>query len=223
MKNDTFVTNWVLNTVKEKYADDIALVISHSTLRIDPDTVTMSYFVPITNRGRQFAQTFILEGCGYDIWGVEWERLERFAALDECNITVLADSKILYARTPEDAARFEALKKVQLNNLHDPIQSRRHALESYATAKSLYTELLFAQSSTIRLCAGYMLDYLARAIAFANRSYFQTNPLEELKSMDHVPPKFTEMYLEVIRIPDDCRRKELCHELISMVERFLTQ
>ena len=120
MNTDTFVTQWVLSTVKESYTDDIALVVSHSTLNIDSQEDTVSYFVPITDRGRQFAQTFVLAGRGYDIWGIEWERLERFAALEEYNATVLADSKILYARTPEDAARFEALKQTQAANLADP-------------------------------------------------------------------------------------------------------
>ena len=226
MKNDAFITNWVLNTVKEQYADDIALVVSHSTLNIDPDVDAVSYFVPVTDKGRQFAQAFIFEGRGYDIWGIEWERLERFAALDEYNVTVLADSKILYARTPEDAARFEALKNAQLDNLRDPIQARKHALESYATAKDLYTELLFAEGSGVRLCAGYVLDYLARAIAFANHSYFrksQIDQLEELQSMARVPAQLAEMYIEVICTSDDCRRKELCHELISVVGHFLTR
>ena len=225
MKNDSFVTNWVLNAVKEKYADDIALVVSHSTLNIDPDSPKISYFVPITDRGRHFAQTFILEGRGYDIWGIEWKRLQRFAALEEYNITVLADSTVLYARTPEDAARFEALKQEQLKNLEDPHLSRKLALKSYARAKQLYTELLFAEGSNIRLCAGYVLDHLARAIAFTNQRYFhgsQTNQLDELCAMKQVPSRFAKMYLEVIQTPDDSRRKELCHELVALVGSFLT-
>ena len=224
MKNDMFITNWVLKTVKEKYADDIALVVSHPTLNIDSDAATVSYFVPVTDKGRQFAQTFILEGRGYDIWGIEWERLERFAALDEYNITVLADSKILYARTSEDAVRFEMLKNTQLDNLCDPLQARKHALESYAAAKNLYTELLFAEDSG--LCAGYVLDYLARAIAFSNHSYFhksQIEQLEELKSMEYVPGGFAEKYFEVICTSDDLHRKQLCHELIAMVGHLLSQ
>ena len=224
MNNDSFVTNWVLDTVKEKYADDIALVISHSTLNIESQDDTMSYFVPITDKGRRFAQTFILDGRGYDIWGIEWERLERFASLEEYNITVLADRKILYARTPEDAARFEALRQKQADNLADKITSRKCALEAYARAKGLYTELLFSKGSDIRLCAGYVLDYLARAIAFANHQYFrkaQTDQLEELKSMEHVPCGFNERYLEVIRTSDDDYRNNLCHELVALVGDFL--
>ena len=114
MENSKFVTEWVIETVKEKYADDIALVVSHSTLRIDENEEVISYFVPITERGRTFARTFILDGEGFDIWGIEWERLEKFAALEEYNITCLADGEVLYARMPADKQRFEELKKIQL-------------------------------------------------------------------------------------------------------------
>jgi len=109
MNTEKFVTEWVLDTVKEKYADDIALVVAHSTLRISDEQQVMSYFVPITDKGRKFAQTFILAGQGFDIWGIEWERLEQFAELNEYNITCLADGEVLYARTPEDQEWFESL------------------------------------------------------------------------------------------------------------------
>lgn len=225
MNNDAFVTQWVLNQVKEAYADDIALVVAHTTLNMDPDQPLMSYFVPITDRGRRFARTFILEGRGYDIWGIEWERLERFASLEEYNITVLADANILYARTPEDAARFESLKQQQKANLTNPEMARKQSLIAYAAAKGLYTQLLFAKGSDIRVSAGYTLDYLARAIAFANHTYFrhaQTYQLEELEAMEAVPEGFGKRYLEVLRTADHDRRKQLCHELVALVGEFLS-
>lgn len=224
MKQDSFVTDWVLNTVKENYADDIALVISHSTLNIDPDAESVSFFVPVTDRGRQFARTFMIGGRGYDLWGIEWERLERFAALEEYNITVLADAEILYARTQEDATRFESIRQRLRNNLADPETARKQALVACATAMVLYTQLLFAEGSDIRVFAGYVLDYLARAIAFANHRYFhgsQTYQLEELKTMEQVPAGFGEMYLDVIRTGDDEHRKQLCHSLICLIRDFL--
>lgn len=224
MHQDTRVTQWVLNTVKETYADDIALVVSHGTLNIDSQEDVISFFVPITERGWQFAQTFIVNGRGYDIWGIAWERLEQFAALEEYNLTVLADSKILYARTPADAEKFEALKKKQANNLADDTCSRKCVLEAYARAKGLYTELLFAKGSERRLCAGYVLDYLSQAIAFSNHRYFhksQTAQLEELETMEHIPEGFSEKYLSVLRTADEEERKTLCHDLIVLVGDFL--
>ena len=224
MNHDKFVTSWVLDTVKRDYAQDIALVVAHTTLRMDDSVDTVSYFVPVTDRGRRFARTFILEGQGWDLWGIEWDRLERFADLEEYNTTVLADAKILWARSEEDAARFEALQVRQRKNLADPETARKQALMAYATAKSLYTQLLFAKGSEIRVFAGYVLDYLARAIAFHNHSYFrhsQTRQLEELVLMEQIPSGFAEHYLQVIRTKDDEHRKNLCYELICLVRDFL--
>jgi len=224
MNTNKFVTKWVIDTVKEKYPDDIALVVSHSTLNLNEDEEVISYFVPITERGNNFAQTFILEGRGYDIWGISWERLENFAMLKEYNITVLADSKIIYSRTPEDAKRFETLKEKQLENIKDEEKSHICALESYAVAKYLFQELIFAEKSSIRLLAGYILDYLSRAIAFENRTYFkhsQISQLEELKDMEKIPDSFCEDYLNVIKTDNDNERILICRKLITEVSNLL--
>ena len=93
MKNSEFVTNWVIEQVKTNYVDDIALVVSHTTLRIEDQEDAVSFFVPITKKGNEFGRTFLLNGEGFDIWGIPWERLEGFAELEEYNITVLADAK----------------------------------------------------------------------------------------------------------------------------------
>ena len=57
----------------------------------------ISYFVPVSEKGEELAQTFILEGVGHDIWCVPWERLEKYVGLEEYKITCLADSEVLYA------------------------------------------------------------------------------------------------------------------------------
>lgn len=223
-KKTPFVTEWALRTIKEEYIDDIALVISHNTLQTDPEEKSMSYFVPCTKRGETFARTFILEGIGYDIWSVSWERLEGFAELAEYNITVLGDAKILYARTEEDRERFLALQGRLSRNLADRARMRSCALEAYARAKSLYTDMLFAGGCDVRMGAGYVLDYLARAIAFTNLRYFrfsQTEQPKELEAMQYVPEGFTALYLSVIREKSESGQKGLCFRLIRMVQDFL--
>ena len=224
MKNSEFITQWVINTVKKDYAEDIALVVSHTTLRIDEHEKTVSYFVPITERGYQFSRTFILNGEGFDIWGIGWDRLENFADLKEYNITCLADGEVLYARTEEDALRFENLKKRQANNLSNQITMRKCALSAYAQAKKIFTEMLFAQTSDAKMCAGYVLDYLAQAVAFSNLRYFkkaQTAQIEELSSMKNVPEKFLQLYRNVVEEPDVSIQKELCYKAICTVQQFL--
>lgn len=227
MKNNEFVTKWVIDTVKEKYADDIALVISHTTLSMEDSEPCVSYFVPITGRGNELSRTFILDGTGFDLWGIAWERLEKFAALEEYNITVLADSEILYAKNDEWASRFETLRSKLRENLSDGGKARECALKAYARAKELYTEMLFAERSDLRMAAGYVLDFLARAVAFSNHTYFkksQTAQLEELRQLSQtgkVPEGFSELYLSVIQENDEIGQKEKCHEAIRMIREFL--
>ena len=229
MKNSEFVTEWVIDTVNEIYAEDIALVISHTTLRIDDSEPAVSYFVPVTNRGNELARTFILNGEGFDLWGISWERLERFAELEEYNITVLADSTILYAKDDQWKSRFEALRAKQLSNLSDGAKAHRCALKAYAQAKELYTEMLFARRSDIRMIAGYVLDYLAQAIAFSNHTYFkrsQTDQPEELRRMEQtgkVPEGFCELYLSVIKEADAIKQKEKCHKAVQVVREYLEE
>lgn len=226
MKNNTFVTQWVLDTVKKHYADDIALVVSHSTLQLDPDEPVISYFVPITEKGRRFAQTFILDGEGFDIWAIEWERLERFATLDEYNLTCLADGRVLYARTPGDQERFETLQTQLATNLADSALRRAHALASFEQARQIFAQMLFADDSDVKMCAGYVMDYLARSICFSYGAYFkqaQTDQLAELLQIGTLPPGFAETYNQIIFETDPNAQKQLCYELIRTVEHFLTQ
>ena len=199
---------------------------SHSTLKINDNEKSAKYFVPITEKGYQFGQTFILEGVGFDIWNIDWHRLERFADLEEYNITVLADADVLYSRCPEDSARFELLKKRLFDNLLNNAKTRKLAMDSYVQAKDIFSNMLFSKGSDIRLCAGYVLDYLARSVAFVNHSYFkksQTDQINELSNMKKVPLDFLRKYTSVITERSDDTRKKLCYELIVSVENLLTQ
>lgn len=224
MKNNKFVTKWVIDTVKRDYAEDIALVVSHTTLRIDDQEKAVSYFVPITERGYQFGRTFILNDEGFDIWGIDWERLEKFANLDEYNITCLADGEVLYARTAEDAHHFEDLKKRQAEKLSDRVTMRKCALTAYAQAKNIFLEMLFAENSDAKMSAGYVLDYLAQAVAFTNLRYFkkaQSAQIEELSTMENVPADFLQLYRKIIEEPDTKIQKKLCYESVRIIQYFL--
>ena len=230
IKSDTFVTEWVIRTVQEQYAEDIALVVSHTTLRIDETQPCISYFVPITKKGEHVAQTFLLEGIGYDIWGIPWERLERFSNLEEYNLTCLADATILYARSEADREHFEQLQQKLRTQLADPQAMRIQALKAYEEAKQFYLELLFATGSDAKMGVGYILDQLARAIAFSYHGYFkhsQTNQLAELqeiasRSQKPLPEDFCKRYREILLEKEEAVQKKGCYELLCLVQHFLS-
>ena len=226
MNTPAMVTAWMLDTVKREYADDIALIVSHNTLNIDRETKAVSYFVPVTDRGRRFARTFIMNGIGVDLWAIEWERLEKFAALEEYNITCLAYGEVLWARSAEDQARFDALRQTQKANLADPVLMRKKALMAYGEAKKICSELFFADSSGIRMGAGYVLDYLAQSVAFTNGRYFRHSLMEqtaELAGMEKVPAGFSELYDRVLREKSVEEQKKLCLQAVKLVQVFLEE
>lgn len=217
------VTAMVLDTVKKDYAGDIALVLSHTTLNIDREAKAVSYFVPVTDRGRSFARTFLYKGVGIDLWAVEWERLEAFAALEEYNITCLADAEILWAASPEAEARFLSLRQTQKANLADPVLMRQKALRAYAEARQICAELVFADAAGVRMGAGYVLDYLAQAIAFTNCRYFRHSQMEqpeELAGMPDVPDGFTALYRRILTGTAE-EQKKLCADAVMLVQAFL--
>lgn len=89
--------------------------------------------------------------------------------------------------------------------------------------------MLFARRSDIRMIAGYVLDYLAQAVAFSNHAYFkksQTAQLEELQQLDQtgkVPEGFCDLYLSVIKESDVTMQKEKCHQAIQLVHEYLEE
>lgn len=118
---------------------------------------------------------------------------------------------------------------IQRSNLADVSKMRKCALKAYAQAKELYLEMLFAKRSDIRMLAGYVLDYLARAVAFTHHIYFkkaQIAQLEELQQLDQmgkVPKGFYELYLSVIKENDEIKQKEKCHKVIQIVREYLEE
>lgn len=218
------LNEWIVDTVKKDYRGDIALVIFHNTLKVDDTIPEVSYFVPVTDRGRSFARNFIIAGEGQDIWAMEWERLEQFAALEEYNVTCLADAEIAYAASEADANRFEALQKKQAENLKDKALMRKNALQAYAEARKIYAEMQFADVSDFRMCAGYVMDYLAQAIAYSNLTYFRKSQIDqrkELKGMKEVPEGFDELYANALRAVVMEEQNDLIKQMVILVRDFL--
>lgn len=81
--NDRLI-QWIKNKVKTEYADDISLVCIYGSYlngTANSKSDVDCYFVPKTTRGYEMAVTFILDGVGYDIFPMTWERLGAIAEL----------------------------------------------------------------------------------------------------------------------------------------------
>lgn len=133
------------------------------------------YFIPKTERGYSFAADFMIDGVGYDIFPISWERVGRIADLQERMKDNLANDvyvKKIAVRKCEEASRLCALLKQQ----HKTAQVRR--------------------------LAGLLIMTLADTVAADHHSYYHfglKKQYEELQNLvPEVPKHIVDGYRKVV-------------------------
>ncbi|MHB1457785.1 MAG: hypothetical protein ACYC0V_12825 [Armatimonadota bacterium] len=226
-KNGTELADWAVRKIETEYKDDVCLLLEHNTLRLeeDRDGVDFSYYIPATNRANCLARTFIVDGIGYDLFPMSWERIEDIAELNEVITTCLADAEILFARSEVDRQRFGSLQARLVANLQNPHMMYKKALAWFNTAMDMYQEILFEESiCKVRENAGHICNLLALSIACINGKYFkhgQTDQISEILSMNDIPVRFVDLYEQIIYTKMIDEQKRLCHDIISVMKKFL--
>ena len=227
MKNDTRLADWAIKTVEENYANDVCLLLEHNSLRLERDHArrSFSFYIPATNRANGLARTFIIDGIGYDLFPMSWERIESMADVKDYNTTCLANAEILWAKSDEDRQRFASLQARLAANLQNPAYMRERAKKWLDYAKDIFTDTLFEERLyKVRENAGHICDLLSIAVAFANTRYFkqgQFNQLQELAKMEKLPPGFIQLYKDIVAQPCPDAQKRLCHKMIAVTKDFL--
>ena len=228
-KNGTHLTDWAVKKIEIEYSDDVCLLIEHTALKLekDMDAAVFSFYIPATNRANGLARTFIIDGIGYDLFPMSWERIERMADVKEYNTTCLADAVILWAKSDEDKQRFVSLQARLQANLQNPQYMLERAKKWFDTVKEIYQDTLFEEKLyKVRENAGYICDLLAITVAFVNQRYLahgQTSQLKELSSMKKIPTNFVKLYQEIITEMSPDVQIHLCHELIKNTKNFLDE
>jgi hypothetical protein len=218
---------WVLNKIKTEYKDDILLLIGHNSYRLEKDAelAKFSFFFPATDRGNELARTFIIDGIGYDLFPMSWERIERMTELDEDNASCVGDSEILYYRKEEDRKRFLELQIRLQDHMKDPQFLLKKSLEKVGIAMELYQTMMFEDSLyKVRKAAGYILNYLITAVTYSNGKYFSkiyVDHLPELSAMKNIPVDFTGLYEAVVKVKTNEEIKTLCHQIIYNTRQYL--
>ena len=225
--NDTRLADWAVKKIESDFRDDVCLLLEHRTLKLEKDmgAKAFSFYIPATNRANGLARTFIIDGIGYDIFPMSWERIERMADVKEYNTTCLADAEILWARSDEDRRRFESLQARLKANLQNPAYMLERAKKWFDTVKEIYQDTLFEDRLyKVRENAGFICDLLSIAVAFANGCYFQhgqTGQLAELSGMKKIPEDFAKLYEAIVNESSSDIQKRLCYEIIKNTKAFL--
>ncbi|MCH5194112.1 MAG: nucleotidyltransferase domain-containing protein [Oscillospiraceae bacterium] len=221
--NDKLVS-WIEDKVKTKYRDDISMVLIYGSY-VNGTANAMSdvdcYYIPKTDRGYEMAVDFIINGVGYDIFPMTWDRVENIAALKEVLLPCVGDVRILYYNSDEDLERFRQLQIKMQNYLKDTDHIRTIIGEKFAFACDLYSEMkAHTDTSSVRKFSGYIIMTLADIVALYNHDYFHfglKKQLEDLQTkFQDIPKDFIDEYIRVIQSPDNASCKEHCFELLKI-------
>lgn len=218
--NDKLV-NWIKNTVEREFPEDISLVCIYGSwlngtmnARSDVDC----YFVPRTQRGNALARTFVLEGVGYDIFPMSWERLAEIAALESPMQPLVGDVMILYSGSPEEEGKLRQLQATMERNLRDREYTAKIVKARCTLAATWLAELAPDADATQNWkIAGQVIAVLATALAIDQGDYFHFGGKRVYETLrERFPQWVAEGYLGVVEA-------ESSREAVTAAGVFLEQ
>ena len=215
------LADWIKRKVETEYPQDIGLVCVYGSwlngtmnARSDVDC----YFVPETERSLEFAQTFLLEGVGYDIYPANWQRLEDIAALHSPMQPLLGDIQILYG-TEAAMARLEKLRETMWANLADTAYRQRIAWERCELAANSLAEVAeVAENARLWETAGFVIAVLADAVAVSRGEYFHFGVKRQFEDLvEGFPGWVADGYRAVVEADSGAHAVAAAHSFLEAV------
>jgi hypothetical protein len=222
-QNDQVVA-WIKQTVETHYPNDVELVLlygSYVNNTANAYSDVDCYFVPATDRGWELSRTFIINGIGYDLFGMDRSRVEGIAALRSFLTPLVGDAVILYAKEPSARAWFESLQKQLVNALSNPEVIANRNLERYQNAT--VTAMRLSKSTSLlraRFYAGQLIQELADIVALFNQTYFRhglKRQWHDLERMPRLPERFLERLSALLHAKQLGEIKSLGNSLLESV------
>ena len=218
--NDQLVS-WLRERAAGDFTGELSLVVSYGS-HWNGTAGSLSdvdcYFVPKTERGQEFGGQFILQGVGYDIFPMSWERLRGIARLEESLAPLVGDAQVLYYGDEGDLERFRALERELRQCLQDSAYCREMAGKRFDRAWGQWGRLKTGDLCSRRLAAGLLLMDAAEAVAFANGTYFHRGlkgQFADLQAMAQAPEGFLALYQQAIQAGDAQTLEKACGELLA--------
>ncbi len=222
------LTAWAVNKIKRDYPGDVALLIGLQGCAVGGDGhgECFDHFVPATERGYALEQEIKIAGINHDLYPRDWARCERTASLEDSATFCLAEGEILYSRSPEDVARFEALRQQLKKNLANPQFVYRKALELLDDAMNLYRNMMFEERLyQVRLAAGYVFRYLLNAALYLDGTYsrYHQGPLTQAARCKELPGQFEAYYNAWMGAKTTGELKSIAHLVIQSTRKFIAE
>ncbi len=199
------VVDVLIDTIKRDYRDDVSFVIVHGST-IYNDTHEKSdvdlYYLAKTDRGNELSNVFILDGIGYDIWSIPWDRLLRIASHDERITSIITEGKVVYHGNDDDLRKLNELRAIALD-VNDRVKFINKAQSVLDRA---YKDCHHLECSTdlhsARMFAIRTIFSITNAIALLNRNTIKRGRgrlKAEILAMPLVPRDFDALYDTVFR------------------------
>lgn len=206
--NDRIV-KWILNKTSTEYADDVSLVLIYGSYingTANSKSDVDCYFIPKTERGYGLAVSFIIDGVGYDIYPIPWERIEKIADLLDNMSPLVGDAEIVYSNSTQDVKRFKDMQARLASNLSNDEYVKEIAAKRCHEAGRLCALLNRSHSeSEIRKTAGFVIMTLADAVAVYNNEYYHFGLKRQFEDLrDNFPdvPGIIDGYRKVVEAVD---------------------
>jgi predicted nucleotidyltransferase len=214
------LVGWIEEIVRNHYAGKVALVClygSHINGTANEHSDVDCYFVPKTEEGMALARTFLLEGVGYDLFPMPWQRLEAIARLEQSHQPLVGDVQVLYADSTADLEKLEAVRRQLRDNLADPVFRQRAARERFVRACSRLP-LADDDLKTARLKAGGLLMDVAEVFAFGQGEYYHyglKRQFHDLLALPQLPEGLGKDYLAVLKAKTSAEIAAACRSLLE--------
>jgi len=162
-----------------------------------------------------------------DLFAIHWSQFEQMAEFGHVNCTILLNSQIVYRRTEEAAARFEALRE-RFRDLQKP-QARpllqRKAQEIFQDAAYQYYLVQQAAAQNRSLAAmrhaQETLKTILHCLAVLNQACIDTRKLDQILTLPKLPDGFEEAVNEIMTTADPNKLQQATGALLSATRSLL--
>ncbi len=223
------VLDTIIEAIKRDYKEDIAIMVVMGS-HLYQDTHAKSdldmYFIPKTKRGFELSRVFIIDGIGFDLWAISWERIERIAKHEERIGSIVAEGNVVYYGDEADLKRFNELRDLA----NDKSNPGHFIYRSRQQMKTVYQDLyLLNQADTLsqtRYDAIQIIYGLTFALALLNQTPIKRGRgklLGEILSMPYIPNDFAESYTTVFNSKDVNVIKNAVNHLVTATQSLVDE
>ncbi|GAA0180173.1 hypothetical protein SH2C18_29130 [Clostridium sediminicola] len=233
MKNKERIINIIKSKIESDYKDDVAILAVYGSYAMginDEKSDVDFFYIPKTDRANALCYQFIIDGIGYDLFPIRWERLVKIAALDQPLTAVITESKVIFSSTEEDLNRYEGYRKSILK-ICSPQGQSVLLNKSYEYFNECFIYLHNMKSEVknmidLRIESSKIISKIVIVLAFANHTYYKRGMGMNIKDsfeLKKLPKDYKALINLIIEASDSKEIIEACEILIKNTREFLLE